>query len=107
MKPPITPYLLVPFLILCVCLFDFNNWGIPFAALSILSFLIEIKIRYGSLSRESIGKFFYTPIKKYDLMGNEIIDTSPKFSMASGVLIIVFGGFAVMALMVLYFAFVK
>ncbi len=71
-----------------------------------LMFLLETKIKYGSISKDNLNKFFNTPIKAGNVLGIEpAIDTSPKVSLLSGILIILGGGSFIVLLIFLYFAF--
>lgn len=54
-------------------------------------------------SWKNIVKFFNTPIKRYGLSGEEIIDTSPKISFFPGILFMLIG--AVIAMTVAFFVF--
>lgn len=61
MKQPLTLVLLLPILFICFAFFG-DNWGYAFVLIAVTGFLIEIKIRKGSISKRSIKEFFNTPM---------------------------------------------
>lgn len=61
MKQPITLILLLPILFICFAFFG-DNWSYGFALMTLTVFLIEIKIRKGTISKNSIREFFNTPM---------------------------------------------
>jgi hypothetical protein len=61
MKRPITLVLLLPILFICFAFFG-DNGGYAFVLIAVTGFLIEIKIKKGSISKHSIKEFFNTPM---------------------------------------------
>ncbi len=55
---------------------------------------------------KKIIDFFNTPIKKYGLDGEEIVDPSPRISMVWSIPIILGGSVLVLFLLVIFFGFV-
>jgi|APSaa5957512535_1039671.scaffolds.fasta_scaffold06587_10 hypothetical protein len=106
MKIPITLGLLLPVLILTYIFISGDLATVlVFTAITGLLFLIEIWFKYRSLSWKNIVNFFSTPIIRTDMYGEEISDRSPKFSMLSGVAIILGGAILVIAIIIFVFAF--
>lgn len=103
MRPPFTIVLLLPLLILCIALFN-NQEVIVFILATFLVLLIEIRLRKGDLSWKSIASFFNTPIKQEGLLGEELVDSSPKVSIFAGVGIILGGAVLITAIIFIGFA---
>jgi len=104
MKQPLVLVLLLPIFYLSIIISNKYCLGV-FAVITIFLMLLEIKLRYGNISRKSIGIYFNTPIKKLYFDGEEVIDNSPKVSILKGVIIILGGAVIVAILLLLYFAF--
>lgn len=100
MKLPLTFTLLLPIIFVCSWLFRDDTTVVSvFIMVSTFLFLLEVRLKLGSLSRKNIIAFFNTPIKKEDGFGEEVVDDSPEFSLLTGSLIIlVVGIFAIIAI---------
>jgi hypothetical protein len=105
MKQLITFALLLPILFLCNAYFG-EWWFVATVLIASLSFLIEIKLKYGNITGETIEKFFNTPIKPTSVFGETPEDKSPKVSISAGILIILGGTVLVVVALGLYFNFV-
>lgn len=102
MRMPITLALLLPILYTCFAVYG-DSGVLLFVAISLLSFLIEAKLRLGNLSWKNIVRFFNTPIVRRGLHGQEIVDNSPQVSLLKGVTIILAGAVFVVAALILFF----
>ena len=99
---PFTFYLLLPVLFFSVGLLE--NYAIfIFLPVTLLSFLIETRLRFGNVSRESIAAFFNTRIQNIGMDGKPIIDNSPRFSILRGIAIIICGAILAMLVAILIF----
>lgn len=77
--------------VLVLVMFSFENDFralIFFISALFALFLLEIRIRFGSLSKANLTAFFNTPIDQTLLTGEKIVDNSPRFSLLTGTLII-------------------
>lgn len=106
MKLPLTFTLLLPISIVCFVLTKDDATAVfVFIAIAAASFLMEVRLRSGRLSKETIVAFFNTPIKQDDVLGQEVTaaDNGPKFSLLAGSLIIL--GVGILAIMAMAFIF--
>ncbi len=105
MKQPVTFALLLPILLLSF-IFAEDYWFLVFIIIAALGFLLEIKLKHGDVSPETIKKFFNTPIKPKGVFGEAPVDDSPKVSMSAGILIILGGTVLVVLALGFYFNFI-
>ena len=104
MRLPLTYFLLLPILFLCIA-FGGKYAIFVFLTLVFLLFLIEVKVKYGTFTKKNIIKFFNTPIIQKGFDGETVIDKSPRVSMLTGILLILGGTILVVIILTLIFWF--
>ncbi len=68
--------------------------------------MLEIRVKHGNISMTTLKQFFNTPIILRGMIGEAPVDNSPKVSLLSGILIILFGTVLVTIALVIYFSFI-
>ncbi len=107
MRYPLSLTLALPVLFIIYSIVEGDGKGVlVFLVVFAVMLMLEIRIKHGNISMTTIKKFFNTPIILRGMIGEAPVDTSPKVSLLSGILIILFGTVLVTIALVIYFSFI-